>query len=90
MASLLNGSNNPLVQAVQLMIQRKQSSVRPGETAYRPELRFLVRPETLRAYHAAYPLFNGQPIAQSRQNLIPEDDVLSILASQRPSTNERP
>jgi hypothetical protein len=79
-ASLMGGPNSPLVQAVQQMIERRQSSVTPGDMPYRPQVRFLVRPETLRAYHAAYPLFDGLPIAQTRQNLAPEDDVLSIVA----------
>jgi hypothetical protein len=39
-----------------------------------------VRPETLRVYHAAYPLFSDLPIAQTRQTLAPEDDVRTIIA----------
>jgi hypothetical protein len=80
LSSLTGGANHPLVQAVQQMIERKQSGVRSGELPYRPQIRFLVRPETLRAYHSAYPLVDALPIMKTRQNLIPEDDVRSIIA----------
>ena len=79
-STLTGGANCPLVQAVAQMIDRRQSSVRPGEPPYRPQIRFLVRPEYLRAFHLAYPLFDSLPAEKVRQNLIPEDDVLSIIA----------
>jgi hypothetical protein len=79
LAALKAGPNNPLVQAVQQMIERKQSGVRPGELPYRPQVRFLVRPESLQTFHLTYPLFDPLPVAKTRQNLIPEDDVLSII-----------
>jgi hypothetical protein len=79
LAALKAGPNNPLVQAVQQMIERKQSGVRLGELPYRPQVRFLVRPESLQTYHLTYPLFDPLPVAKTRQNLIPEDDVLSII-----------
>jgi len=53
--------------------------VRTGDIPYRPQVRFLVRPETLRAFHAVYPLFDALPITKTRQNLTPEDDVRSIV-----------
>src|SRR5262249_35922042 len=80
LTTLKPGPDNALVRTVQQMIDRKQSGVRPGELPYRPQLRFLVRPESLQTYHLTYPLFNPLPITKTRQNLIPEDDVLSIIA----------
>jgi hypothetical protein len=79
LTALAQTVNNPLVQGVQQMIERRQSLVRPGELPYRPQVRFLVRPEGLRTYHLTYPLFDSLPIAKTRQTLIPEDDVLSIV-----------
>ena len=76
----LTGTPNPLVQAVQQMIDRKQSGVRPGDLPYRPQVRFLVRPETLRTYWSVYPMFDALPVQKTRHNLTPEDDVRTIIA----------
>ncbi len=79
LTSLMGGPNDPLVQALQQMIERRQSGVKPGDVPYRPQIRFLVRPQTLRAYHTVYPLLDGLPVTKTRQNLIPEDDVRAII-----------
>lgn len=80
LAALARGSANPLQQAVQQMIDRRQSGVRPGEAPYRPQVRFLVRPENMRVFHVAYPALDAVPAAKARYTLRPEDDVLTIVA----------
>lgn len=70
---------NPLRQAVQQMIDRRQAGVPPGELPYRPQVRFLVRPESLRTFHLAYPALEALAVPKTRQNLIPEDDVATIV-----------
>jgi hypothetical protein len=72
--------NNPLLVAVQQMINRKQATLRPEETPYRPQVRFLLRPENLRTLHAAYPALEALPVPKTRQNLEPEDDPALIAA----------
>jgi hypothetical protein len=79
LAALSRGPANPLQQAVQQMIDRRQSSVRPGEAPYRPQVRFLVRPESMRVFHIAYPALGAVQAPMTRYNLRPEDDVLAIV-----------
>jgi hypothetical protein len=62
-----------LVKAVQELIARKQATVRDGEPAYRPQVRFLVHPEGLRVYHTAYPILEPLQVPILRQNVEPED-----------------
>jgi hypothetical protein len=78
----LNGgpTNNPLMLAVQQMIHRRQSMLRPEDPPYRPQVRFLLRPENLRTFHAAYPALEALPIPKTRQHLEPEDDPAAIAA----------
>jgi hypothetical protein len=71
-----------LLQAVQKMIERRQSLVRPGELPFRPQVRFLVHPESIRSYHTAYPLLATLDVPQTRQNLDAEDDVTAIVTGQ--------
>jgi hypothetical protein len=82
--SVLNhaAATNPLQQAVQQMIDRRQATVRPGELPFRPQIRFLVRPENMRSFHIAYPSLNSVQAPMTVQNLQPKDDVLSIMAGQ--------
>jgi hypothetical protein len=72
--------HNPFYQAVRQMIARRQATVPPGEAPFRPEVRFLVRPESVRTYHFAYPALDTLPVPKKRQNLQPEDDVSAITA----------
>ena len=74
-------SGNPLALAVQQMIDHRQSLVPEGTPPYRPQISFLVRPETVRGYHTAYPALDGLSIPKVRRNLDPEDDVLAIVTS---------
>jgi hypothetical protein len=69
-----NPKNNPLLQAVQQMIARRQALVRPGEPPYRPVIRFLVRADGLRAYYLAYPALESLQVPMTRENLLPEDN----------------
>jgi hypothetical protein len=71
-----------IVQAVKQMVERKQALVRPGELPFRPQVRFLVRPESIRSYHTAYPTLNALGIPQTRQNLQVDDDVAAIVVGQ--------
>jgi hypothetical protein len=71
---------NPLVRAVGQLIQRRQATVRPGDLPYRPEVRFLVRPQFERTFLTAYPAQDGLAVPKSRQMLRPEDDVAFIVA----------
>jgi hypothetical protein len=79
LAALSWGPSNPLQKNIQQMIDRRQTSVRPGEAPYRPQVRFLVRPDSMRVYHAAYPALDALQVPKSRYNLKPEDDVLTIV-----------
>jgi hypothetical protein len=73
---------NPLLQAIQAMIDRRQSGVRPGDAMFRPQVRFLVRPDSLRTFHTAYPALDALAVPKTRQNLQPEDDAAAIAAGQ--------
>jgi hypothetical protein len=81
LADLIRGGalGNPLVQAVQQMIDRRQALVAEGAPPYRPQICFLVHPEGERTYHAAYPALEALPVPKTRRNLVPEDDVLAIV-----------
>ncbi len=72
--------SNPLPQTIQQLIDRKQATVRHGEMPYRPEVRFLVRPEAERTFHLAYPTLDGLAAPKTSQNLGPEDDVSAVVA----------
>lgn len=60
---------HPLVEAVNQLIVRRQTSVRPGEPPYRPVLRFSIRPDGLRAYYRAFPLLEPLRLPMSRENV---------------------
>jgi hypothetical protein len=73
-ASSLRASDdaNPLLTAVRQMIDRRQATVRPGEMPYRPQIRFLVRPEGLRTYYLAYPALENLPVPKTSETVTPE------------------
>jgi hypothetical protein len=60
------------------MIARRQSSVKPGEPPYRPQVRFLVRPDGLLALHRAYPGLEPIHIAMTRTDLEANEDVINL------------
>lgn len=61
--------DDALVRSVLQLIARRQATVRPGETPYRPILRFQVHPEGLRTYFRVYPLFENLRMTMMRENL---------------------
>jgi hypothetical protein len=67
------------LEEIQALIFKKQSTVRPGESLYRPQVRFLVWPDGTRSYHIAYPKLQASNINQTRQNLEQEDSIKDIL-----------
>jgi hypothetical protein len=72
-------ATNELLAAVKKMIERRQALVGPGEVPYRPQVRFLVRPESLRTLYLAYPPFDALPVPKTRQNIAADDDVRTLL-----------
>jgi hypothetical protein len=76
-----SASGNPLALAVQQMIDRRQALLPADTPPYRPQVCFLVRPESVRTFHTAYPALDGLPVPKVRQNLDLEDDVLAIVTS---------
>ena len=60
--------DNVLFTTVQQMIARRQAMVRPGEPAYRPMIRFLVRPDGLRSYYLAFPALETLQVPMTREN----------------------
>ena len=65
--------NNPLLEAIQQMIARRQATVRPGEPPYRPMIRFRVLSDGLRSYHLAYPALEALHVPMTRENVDPEE-----------------
>jgi hypothetical protein len=70
-----NGGGVLLQEAISRMITRRQATVRPGEQPYRPQVRFLVRPDGLRSLHRAYPVLDALHIPLTRQNLEADEEI---------------
>src|SRR5262249_27104816 len=70
-----NGGGTLLQEAVSRLIPRRQAPVRPGEQPYRPQVRFLVRPDGLLSMHRAYPVLEALLVPLSRQNLRTDEEV---------------
>jgi hypothetical protein len=70
-----NGGGVVLQEAISRMIARKQATVRPGEQPFRPQVRFMVRPDGLKSMHRVYPVLEELHIPLTRQNLDPDEDV---------------
>jgi hypothetical protein len=81
-AQQLARGDQALVQAVQKMIERRQSLVRPGELPFRPQVRYLIHPDSIRTYHTTYPVLNALGVPQTRQNLDADEDVAAIVTGQ--------
>jgi hypothetical protein len=75
---------NPLIKAIQQMIERRQSSRRPGEPPYHPQLCLLVRPEHIRTFLTVYPALEALPVPKTRRNLDADDDVIGIVTGAVP------
>jgi hypothetical protein len=76
--------NNPLIKAIQQMIDRRQSSRRPGEPPYHCQVCWLVRPEHVITYLKAYPVLEALPVPKMRRNLDADDDVIGIVTGAVP------
>jgi hypothetical protein len=81
MSSLGGGSrgNQPVLQAVQQMMARRQAvmaSADASKDAASPQIRFLVRPDGLRAYFLAYPELASLQLPMTRENLDANEDVM--------------
>lgn len=57
-----------LVRDVQQLISRRQASVRPGETPFRPMIRLQVSPDGARAYYWIYPALQELNVPMFREN----------------------
>lgn len=77
-------ADNPLLKAIQQMIDRRQSSRRPGEPPYRPQVCLLVRPEFVRTFLTIYPALEALPVSKTRRNLDADDDVIGIVTGAIP------
>jgi hypothetical protein len=77
-------TGNPLLKAIQQMIDRRQSSRRPGEPPYCPQLCLLVRPEHIRTFLTVYPALEALPVPKTRRNLDADDDVIDIINGASP------
>jgi len=60
---------HPLVVAIRQMVDRRQATIRQGEPPYRPQLRFQIQPDGLRAYYLAYPLLESLRLPMMRENM---------------------
>ncbi|HMF11492.1 MAG TPA: hypothetical protein VKE94_04280 [Gemmataceae bacterium] len=72
-----NGGAALLQEAIGRLIARRQATVRPGEQPYRPQVRFLVRPDGLLSMHRAYPVLEALHVPLTRQNLEADEEVNS-------------
>ncbi len=72
-----NGGGAVLQEAISRLIARKQATVRKGEQPYRPQVRFLVRPDGLLSFHRAYPVLESLQVTLTRQNLDADEDIFA-------------
>lgn len=79
-----DAADNPLIKAIQQMIDRRQSSRRPGEPPYHPQVCLLVRPEYVLTFLKVYPALEALPVPKTRRNLDADDDVISIVTGAVP------
>ncbi len=77
-------AGNPLLKAIQQMIDRRQSSRRRDEPPYHPQICLLVRPEHIRTFLTVYPALEALPVPKTRRNLDADDDVISIVTGAVP------
>ncbi len=77
-------AGNPLIKAIQQMIDRRQSSRRRDEPPYHPQICLLVRPDHIRTFLTVYPALEALPVPKTRRNLDADDDVISIVTGAVP------
>jgi hypothetical protein len=63
-----------LQKAVRTIIDRRQATVRANEPPYKPQVRFLVRPDGLRTYYLSYPALEALQVPMTRANVGNGDD----------------
>jgi hypothetical protein len=64
-----------LIDAIKTIIDRRQAAVRPGEPAFRPQLRFVVQADGLRTYHQVYPILETLKLPMTRQDVGPPESA---------------
>jgi hypothetical protein len=64
-----------LQQLVREMIDRRQATVRTGEGVYRPQVRFLIRPDGQKAYWLAWPALEVLKVPMTCANIGRDDSV---------------
>ncbi len=74
-------SYNPLLKAVEQMIDRRTSTLRPGEKPPRMQVRFLVHADGERTLHLAGPALEPVAIEKVQVRLQPEDNVERIISA---------
>lgn len=62
-----SGQENRLLTALKQIIDRRQATVRRGESPYCPQIRFQLRPDGLRAYYLAYPALEPLHLKMTRE-----------------------
>jgi hypothetical protein len=67
-----SNSGTVLLDTVRQLVARRQATLRPGETPYRPMIRLRVRPDGLRAYYLAYPILATLHLPMTRENIAGE------------------
>ena len=67
--SRVPATQSPLRKEIEEMIARRQASLRPGETPYRPMIRFRVWPNGVRTYYLAYPALESLGVPMTRENV---------------------
>ena len=68
-------ASNTLLATLREMIDRRQAALPPNDVPFRPQVRFLIRPNSLRTFHMTYPVLDALPVPKTRQNLAADDDV---------------
>jgi hypothetical protein len=69
----IDKGNNPLLEAVQQLISRRQAMLLPGDQPYRPMIRFRMHADGFRTYYQAYPALEALHVPMSRENLDPDE-----------------
>ncbi len=73
------GGAKRLLNLMRQQVERKTKKTLAGDPPPKGQIRFLVRPEGLRWYHASFPIIEELQIKTTRQTLEPEDIVRDII-----------
>jgi len=69
-----------LLELLSKQVERKSRPGKPGEKPPQGQIRFLVRPDGLRWYHASFPLVEEMNIRKSRQNLDFGETIQEVMS----------